>query len=101
MPGQFWPGVAMPQVLIEFDLILRAKCGSRWISRACARRVADGWEGWIDFVPCDPSALPVRTGRETVHANRDEVLHWARGLGRSQLEGALQRALEIGPVSLP
>jgi hypothetical protein len=51
------------------------------------------WQGWIEFLPDDASALPVRSPRETTQPNRTDTLYWATGLTPVYLEGALKRAL--------
>jgi hypothetical protein len=84
----------MPEVLVEFDTILRGFDGSRWVPRTCTGVADDGlWEGWIEFVPLDPGTEPVRTARETEQTTRDGVLYWAQGLTQVYLEGALRRAV--------
>ncbi|MGH9145937.1 MAG: hypothetical protein ACRD1Q_04460 [Vicinamibacterales bacterium] len=56
------------------------------------------WQGWIEFLPDDPSALPVRSPRETTQPNRTDTLYWATGLTPVYLEGALKRALTASIV---
>jgi hypothetical protein len=88
----------MPEVLVEFDTILRGADGSRWVPRACAGAADDGlWEGWIEFTPIDFGAEPVRTGRETEQTDRNGVLYWAQGLSQVYFEGALRRAVSKPP----
>jgi hypothetical protein len=61
---------------------------------ACGRLRADGlWEGWIEFEPARSAKEALRTGRESVQPNRDDLMYWAQGLTQTYLEGALDRAL--------
>jgi hypothetical protein len=91
----------MAEVLMEYDTVVSADDGSRWVAQACGRpfemRV---WEGWIEFLPLDPEHVPVRSRRETTQPNRDELVYWASGLSPVYLKGALKRALEP-PVRVP
>ena len=83
----------MSEVLVQFETIVTASDGRRFVPRACARQDGHVWEGWLEFAPADHKAHPVRTPRETVQPNRDHVLYWAQGLTQVFLEGALSRAL--------
>jgi hypothetical protein len=88
----------MTDVLVEFDAVLTATNGSRWVPRACGRVAEDGlWEGWLEFLPTAEGADPVRSGRETEQPNRDDLTYWAQGLSRTYLEGALERAIGARP----
>lgn len=88
----------MSEVLVEFNVKLRGENGSLWTPRACGRLAADGlWEGWLEFVPKDPTDKPVRSGRETEQHDRNGVLYWAQGLTQVYLEGSLKRALAPAP----
>jgi len=86
----------MAEVLVQFDAVVTATDGRRFIPRACGRPAGNVWEGWIEFVPTSPGA-PVRTPRETEQPNRNDLLYWAQGLTQVYLEGALARAL-LEPV---
>jgi hypothetical protein len=91
----------MTDVLVEFDAVLTATNGSRWVPRACGRVADDGlWEGWIEFLPTAEGAEPARSGRETEQPNRDDLTYWAQGLSRTYLEGALERAIGARPGPL-
>ena len=60
-----------------------------------ARREDDGmWEGWIEFVPSDGTAI-LRTSRETVQSNLQALRYWATGLEPTYLDGALDRAIVL------
>ena len=84
----------MAEVLIEYDSIVADEKGRRWSAHVCGRRGDQKmWEGWIEFVPVDPKARPVRGPRETTQPNRDDLLYWATGLTPVYLKGALERAL--------
>src|SRR5687767_11917315 len=86
--------LAMAEVLVEFNTVVRGDDGSRYTPRACTRLGDDGlWEGWIEFVRADKPGEPILTGRETEQHDRSGALYWARGLTQVYLEGALQRAL--------
>jgi hypothetical protein len=86
----------MSEVLVQFETLVAGVNGSRWAPRACGRARADGlWESWIEFEPLSPSDGPLRTSRESLQPNRDDLMYWAQGLTQSYLEGALHRA--VGP----
>jgi hypothetical protein len=82
----------MAEVLVEFQTVMTAPDGRRYIPRACGRETGHIWEGWIEFVSPDGSAPPLRTERETVQPNRDDLMYWAQGLTNVFLSGALDRA---------
>lgn len=82
----------MAEVLVQFDAVVTANDGRRFIPRACGRSAGNAWEGWIEFVPVD-FGPPVRTPRETEQPNRADLLYWAQGLTQVYLDGALARAL--------
>ena len=83
----------MSEVLVEFDAIITAEDGSRWVPKASGREVSGGlWEGWVDFIPVDDTRDAVRSGTETTQPNRDDLMYWAQGLSVVYLEGALTRA---------
>ncbi|HSQ33082.1 MAG TPA: hypothetical protein VLN49_24680 [Gemmatimonadaceae bacterium] len=86
----------MAEVLVQFDAVVTATDGRRFIPRACGRPAGNVWDGWIEFVPTDTGA-PVRTPRETEQPNRNDLVYWAQGLTQVYLEGALARAL-LEPV---
>jgi hypothetical protein len=75
-----------------YDAEFSDDAGRRYTARSCGRVRPDGlWEGWLEFVPADGSAV-VRTGRETTQPTRDTLLYWATGLSAGYLDGALLRA---------
>jgi hypothetical protein len=90
----------MTEVLIEYDTVLSADDGSRWIAQACGRPGATMWEGWVEFVPLDAGSRPQRSRRETTQPSRESLMYWATGLTPVYLKGALDRALE-GPPRRP
>jgi hypothetical protein len=53
---------------------------------------SERWEGWIEFEP-DNGGAALRTPRESVQPNRQDLQYWATGLSTAYLEGALERAL--------
>lgn len=83
----------MAEVLVEYQTTVKAADGRRFVPSACGRPAGHVWEGWIEFVPLDGSAVPLRTGRETEQPNRDDLMYWAEGLTQVYLEGALVRAV--------
>jgi hypothetical protein len=90
----------MAEVLVEFDTILTADDGTRWVPRAAGRASSDGlWEGWIEFLDMSDSKRTVRSPRETEQPNRDDLMYWAQGLTQTYLEGALSRALDERPAT--
>jgi hypothetical protein len=87
--------VIMAEVLVEYDTVIAADDGSRWVAQACGRAGRGSiWEGWIEFVPLDPERHPERGPRETTQPNHDDLIYWATGLTPAYLKGALTRALE-------
>ncbi len=91
----------MAEVLVQFETALPGPGGRSYLPRACGSAQASGglWEGWIEFVPSDGSEV-LRTPRETLQPNRDDLLYWATGLTHVYLEGALDRALDVSrPVT--
>ena len=88
----------MAEVLIEYDRLITADDGSRWVARACGGH-GEGtiWEGWLEFVPLDAELHPIRSRRETTQPNRDDLIYWATGLTPVYLKGALLRAREPLP----
>lgn len=91
----------MAEVLVQFQEPLPTQRGTAYIARVCGRAAPDGgWEGWIEFVPDDGSAV-LRSQRETRQSDRDALLYWATGLTQVYLEGALHRTLEPVRPSRP
>ena len=84
----------MAEVLAEYPAPIESADGRTYIARAVGAEVDDGlWQGWIEFVPLDADAVPVRSPRETTQPNRRDTEYWATGLTPVYLEGALRRAL--------
>jgi hypothetical protein len=84
---------ATREVLLEYSTLVDGPDGRAYAARACGREMEDAlWEGWIEFVPEDASAV-LRTERETTQPNRADALYWATGLSPVYLEGALARTL--------
>jgi hypothetical protein len=85
---------AMAEVLFQFDTPVRGADGPSYLPRACGRETEDKlWEGWIEFLPDDGSAV-LGSRRETLQPNREALLYWSTGLTPVYLEGALARTLE-------
>jgi hypothetical protein len=73
--------VIMAEVLVEYDTVIAADDGSRWVAQACGRASRGSiWEGWIEFVPLDPERHPERGPRESTQQNHDDLVYWATGL---------------------
>jgi hypothetical protein len=91
----------MAEVFLQFKTVLSGPSGRAYHPRACGRLMEDGrrWEGWIEFVPDDTSPV-LRTSRETVQPNREDLRYWATGLTAAYLEGAFERALKP-PAAVP
>ncbi len=88
----------MSEVLVRFTGRIPDNDGKAYLPQACTGPAEGLWEGWIEFVAEDGSA--VRTPRETIQPNRDDVDYWAKGLTATYLEGALTRALDKPPAVL-
>lgn len=90
----------MAEVLVQFDTTVSTRDGRAYRPRACGREAPDGrWEGWLEFVPLGAEA-PLRSGRESVQPNRDDLVYWAEGLTQVYIEGSLARAL-AEPAAAP
>ena len=91
----------MAEVVVQFEASVPGPEGRVYRPRACGRVMDDGrrWEGWIEFEPNDESSV-LRTSRETVQPNREDLRYWATGLTTTYFEGALQRALKPTPAVL-
>ena len=83
----------MAEVLVQFQTVMTAPDGRRFVPSACGRADGHVWEGWLEFAPVAGDGEALRTGRETVQPNRDDLMYWAQGLTQVFLEGALSRAL--------
>jgi len=74
--------------------------GRIFTAQACGREREDGlWEGWLEFVPHDASAV-LRSQRETTQPNLADLEYWATGLTPVYLQGALERTLTPPPASV-
>jgi hypothetical protein len=90
---------------LTYQTKLTTAAGRVYRPRACGRARPDGtWEGWLEFVPEDGSAV-VRSARETSQPNLTTLEYWATGLTPVYLDGALDRALagplEVKPAPAP
>jgi hypothetical protein len=81
----------MPEVVRTFDDPILLD-GIPYRAQVCARPNGHLWEGWIEFVASDGSAIR-RTARETTQPDRDAIVYWSQGLSGTYLEGALARTL--------
>ena len=90
----------MAQIIATYGHLLTSMEGRSYTARARGRRRdEDGlWEGWLEFVPSDGSAV-IRSARETTQPNLADLKYWASGLTAVYLEGALERTLTPPPVS--
>jgi hypothetical protein len=83
----------MAEVLVTYETRVNLTDGPTYEVRACGRPLRENlWEGWLEFIPDDGSAV-LRSGRETTQPNREDLMYWATGLEAVFLEGALRRAL--------
>lgn len=86
----------MSEVFVQFETVVSGPNGSRFTPRACGRAREDGlWESWIEFDPVSHDNGPLRTSRESIQPNRDDLMYWAQGLTQTYLEGALNRAVNL------
>lgn len=92
----------MAALLRTFEERVTDPVGRKYRPRVCGWERDDGlWEGWLEFVPEDGSAV-LRSERETTQPNRTGVEYWAGGLTPVYAEGALARTLEsVEPVRAP
>jgi hypothetical protein len=74
--------------------------GRVYTAQACGRVREDGiWEGWLEFVPNDDSAV-LRSPRETTQPKLTDLEYWAAGLTPVYLRGALERTLTPPTVAV-
>ena len=91
----------MPETLLQFPRSIAAPDGTLYEARACGAPMdATMWQGWIEFIPIG-GGEPLRSPRETTQPNRTDTEYWATGLTDVYLEGALRRAIEPPPISVP
>jgi hypothetical protein len=84
-------------VLIYLRSPLTLPDGRVVTAQACGREREDGlWEGWLEFVPDDGSAV-LRSQRETTQPNLADLEYWATGLTPIYLQGAVERTLTPPP----
>jgi len=89
----------MSELLVSFDEAIPGPDGRRYFAQALGEETAGGmWEGWLESVAVDDSALPVWSARETTQPNRKSLDYWAQGLTRVYLEGAAVRACNPKPI---
>jgi hypothetical protein len=86
------------QLVREYPPPLRGFGGERYVARAYTARQPGRrlWEAWLVFFSLRTGTV-LATERETTQSARPHVLYWATGLGRTYLQGALQRALDRRP----
>ena len=86
------------QLVRQFAPPLKAARGERYVAQAYMAQQPGGlWEAWLVFFSLRTGAA-LATDRETTQSTREHVLYWATGLGRTYLQGALQRALDRRPA---
>ena len=56
-------------------------------------RLDGTWEGWLEFVPLDPTLSSRRTERETTQPDLPALEYWATGLEPLFLAGAFERSI--------
>jgi hypothetical protein len=85
------------QLAQRYDFVLRGPNGERYVAQAYMAKQPGGlWEAWLAFFSLRTGAV-LTTDRETTQSTRQHVLYWATGLGRTYLQGALERALDRRP----
>ena len=86
------------QLVRQYTPPLRAARGARYVAQAYMAQQPGGlWEAWLVFFSLR-TGNALATDRETTQSTREHVLYWATGLGRTYLQGALQRALDRRPA---
>jgi hypothetical protein len=92
-------GGMVPVLMTYGDSPLALTGGPVYVAQAAGREREDGmWEGWLEFVPGDGSAV-LRSPRETTQPNRGALEYWAGGLTPVYLRGALERTLTARPAA--
>ena len=85
------------QFVQQYTPVLNAPTGERYVARVYMARQPGGlWEAWLVFFSLR-SGSTLATDRETTQSTREHILYWASGLGRTYLQGALERALDRRP----
>jgi len=88
-------------VLVYRASPLRVDDDRVYVAQACGRERDDGtWEGWLEFVPADDSAV-LRSQRETTQPSLAALEYWATGITPVYLTGALERTLTPPPAVGP
>jgi hypothetical protein len=83
------------EILELYEAELVDEDGRGYTARACGRERDDGmWEAWLEFERDDGAIL--RTDTETTQPNHTDTVYWATGITPVYLEGAFERAFEIG-----
>jgi hypothetical protein len=86
------------QLVRQYTPALKGPRGERYVAQAYMARQPGGlWEAWLVFFSLR-TGTTLATDRETTQSTREHVLYWATGLGRTYLQGALQRALDRRPT---
>jgi hypothetical protein len=87
-------------VLVYRASPLRVDDDRVYVAQACGRERDDGtWEGWLEFVPDDDSAV-LRSHRETTQPSLVTLEYWATGITPVYLKGALERTLTASPAAV-
>jgi hypothetical protein len=90
----------MPRVAAQFTDPIEGANGAVYRARVCCRASGHTWEAWLEFVP-HVGGRALRTGRETTQPNFQDIVHWAGGLTKVHLQGALRRAETTPPAVAP
>jgi hypothetical protein len=91
----------MSELITDLDSRIFDEAGGEYYVSVAGELGPDGrWEGWLEFVPTDDSAVLV-TPTETYQSTRADLAHWATTLTDTYLEGAFSRAIPVRGDSLP
>lgn len=85
---------AAPQLIRQHSDRVRDTLGNVYEVFIYGEPRLDGtWEGWLEFVPLDPSLSSRRTERETTQPDVPALEYWATGLEPLYLAGAFERSV--------
>jgi hypothetical protein len=90
----------MSELITDLNYRIVDEAGGEYYVSAAGELGQDGrWDGWLEFVPTDDSAVLI-TATETQQSTRADLAHWATTLTDVYLEGAFARATPVSDDSL-
>lgn len=88
------PASSIPQLIHQHSDRVQDTLGNIFEVFVYGESRLDGtWEGWLEFVPLNPTMSSRRTERETTQPNLSALEYWATGLEPAYLAGAFERSI--------